>query len=966
VNARATGVLHFLDFVLDPANARLRRGAEVIALRPKTLAVLAHLASHAGRLVTKQELLDTVWAETAVGEWVLSGCIRELRRALGDDPKTPRMIETAHRHGYRFVAAVDATSEPAADGERHRERDPAIVGRERDLGVLATRLARARAGERQLVMVAGEAGIGKTTLVDAFCAELAAAGENASSPWIARGQCLQQFGASEPYLPVLEALTRLAGSPAGRPLHAALRRHAPAWLVQMPALVEPAEAAELERRLVGTTRERMLREAAGLVEILDRPLVLVLEDLHWCDYATLDLVAALAQRRDRAALLVIGTYRPADVIVSGHPLKAVIQDLAGRGACHQLWLENLALPDVARYLDGRCPGLANPDALAAVLYARTDGNPLFVRSVVDALVARNALVEESGRWTATVAASAIGVEVPDGLGQMIQRRIDQLRPADRIVLEAASVVGRTPSAAAVAAALEDDVVDVEDRLDGLARQGSLVRAVGEIAWPDGTVAGGYALTHALYQAVLRDGVPPARRRRLHQRVANRLEAAFAGRRDEIAADLALHLEDAGEIARAIPYREITARRAAGRGAAREATALFERTLDLLDTLPPSAERTLATIRTSLALGLTLQLLVGFGHPDVERAYERARRLAEETDDVPQLFQAMAALVSMHLSRAELATARAAADRLEALAERMPFPGVVQVSSVLSGIAKYHTATIAEARVPIERAVALEVGEVTPVPLNIALRAQAYLGLIRFHEGRPDDAVARIERAITDADNDGTPFDQAQIGTVACFVSFFLRDLDGLERNAARAAAVGRDHGFMISVGVAKIAAGRAMAARGRHADGVAAIREGIDDYRAAGQLIALPTELAMLAEAHADAGAIDEALAVIAEARRLVATNGDVRYLAELHRLEGELRARQSDPDAEPCFRRAIAIAAEQGSRWWELRARTSLVEWQRAHTGRDGDPEFAAFVATFTEGAATPDLRAAHRLLRA
>lgn len=965
MNARAAGVLHFLDFVLDPANAQLRRDAEVIALRPKTLAVLAHLASHAGRLVTKQELLDTVWAETAVGEWVLSGCIRELRRALGDDPKTPRIIETAHRHGYRFVAAVGAANESTA-GERPRERDHAIVGRERDLGLLATTLARARAGERQLVMVAGEAGIGKTTLVDAFCAEIAAAGASGSPPWIARGQCLQQFGESEPYLPVLEALTRLAGSPGGRSLHAALRRHAPAWLVQMPALVEPAEAAELQRRLVGTTRERMLREAAGLVEVLDRPLVLVLEDLHWCDYATLDLVAALAQRRDRASLLVIGTYRPADVIVSGHPLKTVVQDLAARDACHQLWLENLAPPDVVRYLDGRCPGLANLEALAEVLYARTDGNPLFVRSVVDALIARGALAADDGRWISTVATSAIGVEVPDGLGQMIQRRIDQLRPADRTVLEAASVVGRTPSAAAVAAGLEEDVVDVEERLDGLARQGSLVRAVGEIAWPDGTVAGGYALTHALYQAVLRDGVPPARRRRLHQRVANRLEAAFADRRDEIAADLALHLEDAGEIARAIPYREITARRAAGRGAAREATAVFERTLDLLATLPPSAERSLATIRTSLALGMTLQILVGFGHPDVERAYERARRLAEETDDVPQLFQVIAALVTMHVSRADLATARADADRLEALAERMPFPGVIQVSSFLGGITRYHTGTIAEARAPIERAVAIEVGELTPVPLNITLRAKAYLSLVRFHEGRPDEAVACIKKAMRDADHDGAPFDLAQIGAIACFISFFLRDLDALERNAARAAAVGRDHGLMISVGVAKIAAGRAMAARGRHADGIAAILDGIDDYRTAGQLIALPTELAMLAEAHADAGAIDEALAVIAEALRLVATNGDVRYLAELHRLEGDLRARQSDASAEACFRRAIAIAGEQGTRWWELRARTSLVEWQRARTGRDDDPEFAAFVATFTEGAATPDLRAARRLLPA
>src|SRR5262249_18738451 len=156
---------------------------------------------------------------------------------------------------------------------------------------------------------------------------------------------------------------------------------------------------------------RMLREGARLFEELDRPLVLVLEDLHWCDYATLDLLAALAHRRDPAALLVIGTYRPADVIVSEHPLKAVVHDLVTRAAGRQIWLENLDPRNVVRYLDLRCHGLARGDELAHVVYECTDGHPFFMRSVVDSLVARGALVVDDGCWTLTIEPSEVGVDV---------------------------------------------------------------------------------------------------------------------------------------------------------------------------------------------------------------------------------------------------------------------------------------------------------------------------------------------------------------------------------------------------------------------------------------------------------------------------------------------------------------------------------------------------------------------------
>jgi predicted ATPase len=177
----------------------------------------------------------------------------------------------------------------------------------------------AGARRRDVVFVVGEAGIGKTTLVDRFVQRSV----DPAVALIARGQCIEQHGAGEPYLPVLEALGRLCATRGGGPIVDVLRRHAPAWLVQIPGVIEPAECEALERRLGASTRERMLRDIAALVAALPAPLVLLLEDLHWSDHATLDLVSTLAQRRDPARLLVIGTYRPVEVALGSHPLRTV-------------------------------------------------------------------------------------------------------------------------------------------------------------------------------------------------------------------------------------------------------------------------------------------------------------------------------------------------------------------------------------------------------------------------------------------------------------------------------------------------------------------------------------------------------------------------------------------------------------------------------------------------------------------
>jgi DNA-binding winged helix-turn-helix (wHTH) protein len=268
----------FGDFCLDLSSARLWCGDEAVALTPKAFAVLRRLVEEGGQLVSKEDLLRAGWAKTHVSAGVLKVIILEIRRALGDDPAAPSFIETVPRRGYRFIAPRTRPVRVAAAA------DPgdALVGRDRVLAQLEDRLARALAGQRQIVFLSGEAGIGKTTVLDAF------RGRAAADPdlLVARGACLEHYGAAEAYLPVLEAVGRLLREPGAERVIRMLKTHAPTWLVQLPSLEDQGDRQALARELLGVSKERMLREMAEALEALTAttPLLLVLEDLHWSDY----------------------------------------------------------------------------------------------------------------------------------------------------------------------------------------------------------------------------------------------------------------------------------------------------------------------------------------------------------------------------------------------------------------------------------------------------------------------------------------------------------------------------------------------------------------------------------------------------------------------------------------------------------------------------------------------------------
>jgi len=576
------GRLVFPPFSLDTADERLWRGAQALPLTPKALAVLRYLVENRGRLVTKDELLNTVWAGVQVGDAVLKTCILEIRRAMNDPAREPKFIETVHRRGYRFVAEptrIEMEAGLVGHGTRTSARHLPVVGRERELTRLRACLERALEGEGQIVVVTGEPGIGKTTLVEAFLREAASKAEF----HVAWGQCVEHAGAGEAYLPVLHAMGRLCRGPAGERLVPVLRKYAPTWLAQMPSLIDLEDREALQREIFGATPERMLREMAEAVEALtaEVALVLVLEDLHWSDPATVDLLSSLARRRDGAHLLVVGTFRETGIAGHQHPLRTAMHELHMHRLCEEIRLELLDQSAVGAYLAARFPGHQLPEALAGLIHGRTDGNPLFLTDVVDDLVRQGSIVQTDGGWELRPALEEIGLSVPESLRHMLDRQLDQLSPDEHRLLEAGSVSGEEFSVLEVAAALEAGPAQVEAWSEGLARRHQFIKVVGVEQAPEAGVTSRYGFIHSLYRHAIDARLTGAVRARLHQRIGEYKEAGRGDRAGATAAELAVHFEQARDHRRASRYLALAADNAVHRHANRMAVEYLSRALALV-------------------------------------------------------------------------------------------------------------------------------------------------------------------------------------------------------------------------------------------------------------------------------------------------------------------------------------------------------------------------------------------------
>ena len=407
-----------------------------------------------------------------------------------------------------------------------------------------------------------------------------------------------------------------------------------------------------------------------------RPLLLFLDDLHWADASTVDLLAYIGSKCAGLRLLLVLTYRPTDLLLSKHPFVPVKQDLQARGVCREIALELLTRHDIERYLALEFPQHRFPEELAALIHAKTEGNPLFMVDLLRHLRDRQVLAQEQGRWVLAQSLPDLERELPESVRSMIERKIAQLGEEDRRVLVAASVQGSEFEAAVVAQALALDAADVEEQLERLERVHAFVRLVGEHEFPDRTLTLRYRFVHVLYQNALYASLRPTRRASLSAAVAQALVGYYGEKSAAVAGELALLWEAAREFARAADCFLQAAQNAARLFANQEAVVLARRGLKLLEALPDSPERARQELALQIALGPPLIATVGWTAPEVERTYSRAQELCGQVGETPQLFPALWGLWFFYLDALGDPDSAEPGGQLLSLAQRAQDPALL--------------------------------------------------------------------------------------------------------------------------------------------------------------------------------------------------------------------------------------------------------------------------------------------------
>ena len=954
---------------IDAAAECIWRDGEKIGVPPKAFLVLRRLMERAGQLVTKNELIEAVWPNTYVTERVLNNAVGQLRQALGDSSKQPRFIETVHRRGFRWIGPLNAAVAPAPAASLEPSRETAFVGRAESLDQLARCYARAAAGQRQLALVSGEPGIGKTALVDEFMSR--------SPPsLLARGQCIETYGAGDLYRPLREAVEQLLRD-GGDETRALFRKHAPSWLLSCPEFADPEELKKLRRNVIATTSESVQRELERAIEAASdqRTIVLVLEDLHWSDPATVTLLWALAARREPAKLLIIGTYRSADAIAHQHPIIRLKHELTAKRRCVELALDGLPSDTVGAFLERHYPHHDLPAALAERLYEQTAGNPLFLLNALADLEQRGWLKEQDSIWRCSVDLDAISAAVPESTRDLIAFRLDQLSPDTRAMLETASLVGGTFATQTVAAATERGCADVEAALDPLAHAALFLKKGDDIAWPDGTRGCHYEFRHALYRQVLLRGITPARRQMLHQRIALGLERGYGERVAEIAAVLSLHHEQAGDTFRAVDYIEMLVQQANARSSAHEAEAMLKHAIGLLQRAPEQPARQQRLRDLTIQHGFALGTVRGFGSAESLRAFEDARALGQSLPSAPEHLDTLGGVAIAKAFGGHFREAYSLAEELLARARVDASPNTLVTAHTVAGSTLIYLGNIAAALEHAERAVAA-----ATVPSSDALESASYLSvppayiclaLASCLAGRLQRARAAVQSAVQIARTVPNPWSLAHALSMAASVAWIRRDLAECRQFATEALTVGLQSDVHDIIDGSRFNLGWAAVLESRDPTLIEPLRTALEGYRARIQ-ISVSSAYGAFADACLAVERINDAAQALESAFDL--RGEDRSYDSELLRLRAMVllgRAKSSRSksrlrqEAEQTLEQAIEVANTQGNRLFGLRATVDLCRlWLAAGKSDQARQRLTEALSGFDDSPDETDVREASALL--
>ena len=844
------------------------------------------------------------------------------------------------------------------------------VGYEAQRAQLHRAYARVAGGHSLIAAVTGEPGIGKTSLLEDFLSDLKAGG---TRPVLARGRCSERLAGAEAYLPVLEALESLLRRSDGPSLDSVMQAVAPTWYEQVAMRSPDSGTRQPSGDRAAASQERMKRELGALAQELSRqqPLVVVIEDLHWADVSSIDMLNYMASRFSDMRMLVLTSYRPSDMALVQHPFLGIRPTLQARGAFEEVNLRFIEVADVERYLALQFPDHGFPAGFAAHVHAKTEGSPLFMVDLLRYLRDTGGIQQEGGRWVLTRSLGDAPADLPESVRGMIAAKIERLDEADRRLLVAASVQGTEFDSVIVGQALEMDPADVEDRLEVLERVHVLVKRGSEFEFPDLTLTLKYRFVHALYQNVLYASLSPSRRTSLSGKVARALADHHGDKVLNVAGRLAVLFEAAREFAPSAMHFYTAAQHAIGLFAFREALALADRGLTVLRGVPDGPARKQQELGLQMVKGLALRSSEGWATPELEAAFARARQICQELEDPPELIPVLWATTLFHLIRGNLAECRERADALRAQAQASGNPAFEMAAHHIAGVCREFIGEMPESSRLLERCRELHDPAQHAVytkmyGLDPGMLARAMSSRPLWMLGYPDRAAARARETLAIARTQRQPMTLA-------FALVVMQGIHMVRGEAAEALAMGdeiialcREHEQPQEVEWCRSFQGGALALLGRTSEAIEVLSDSLRVQQSIGSGLVRPAFLALLADALGQVGRIDEGLRAIDEGFAHAERTMEGGPVAELHRVRGTLLLPRGDRGgAEAGFRAAVDYAQRQQTRSFELRAATALARLMAADGRRDAALEVLSPVyGWFTEGRDTADLIAARNLL--
>jgi predicted ATPase len=839
-----------------------------------------------------------------------------------------------------------------------------LVGREQEVALLRERWAQVKEGTGQVVLLSGEAGVGKSRLVQVLTEHVAAEPQ----AWLTPCQC-SPYHHNTAFYPMIDLLERVALRFEREEAPRQKLRKLEGFLVQQGlSLAEtvPLFAALLSlplsadyAPLTGSPAQQKQQTLHALLTIVLRlaaqqPVLLVMEDLHWVDPSTLEFLSLLVDQGPTARILVLCTFRP-----DFRP------PWTGRAHLTQVTVHRLSRHQAAEVIRQVAQGKALPPEVVAQIVAKTDGVPLFVEELTKMVLESGLLQDQDDHYALTGPLPPLAI--PTTLHDSLMARLDRL----------ATVKGLAQLGATLGREFAYDLLHAVAPWDQEALQQGLHQLVeAEFLYQQGLPPQAtYRFKHALIQEAAYQSLLKSIRQQYHQRIAQVLEAQFPELVETQPELLAHHYTEAGQAEAAIRYWQQAGRRATQRSANPEAIHHLTRGLELLATQPDTPERLQQELMLQLALGGPLMATKGYAAPEVEQAYARARALCRHVGETPRLLQVLLGLENYYFARGELQTARELAEQCLALAHRMQDAARLLPTYVALGMALFHLGELTSAREYLEQGMALDDSQrpharPTPAVADPQVVCASYTSWVLWFLGYPEQAVQRSHEALALAQELGHPFSQAFALAYVPMIHLARREARAARARAEAAITLANEQGFPIWAAFGTFYHGWALAAQGQPEEGIAQMRQGLDAWLDTGAELGRSTILVMLAEGYGAVGQIEEGLTVLAEALAVADKMGERYYEAELHRLKGQLLLQSAVSDvarAETYFHQALTLARRQQAKSLELRAAMSLARlWQQQGKRQDAHDLLAPVYHWFTEGFDTADLQDAKALLAA